>query len=215
MENISGIPLHMLWPDLSLPQRLEIAFTIRSYVQQLRTIHPNHPRSSIPGPLAPGTLAVKSDTPIWGEIRGPRGPFASYAALSTFFNDRVAIAVRAHKNDNVIFRRMGFDVRDGDPPALYADVAFDDSEPLVFCHMDIQRENFIVGDDGALWMIGWGRAGFYPRWFEFVAAGVQSEGPLEDTPEGEDWKSLIPLMCGMYHEQDAWYFEWSRGLSFP
>lgn len=48
MEHISGQQLSVIWPTLSWFGRLRIAFTMHSYIRQLRTIR--HSRSTIPGP---------------------------------------------------------------------------------------------------------------------------------------------------------------------
>lgn len=39
----------------------------------------------------------------------------------------------------------------------------DDKEPLAFTHMDLHMDNVIVGDDGQLWIIYWGKCGWFPR----------------------------------------------------
>ena len=106
---------------------------------------------------------------------------------------------------------MGFYVP---PDTNYVDVPFDDSEPLVFCHMDIRPKNFIVGEDGTLWLLSFGMSGFWPPWFEFVAASEQSRESWKsgDKQSEKDWVTLIPLMCGWYHKQYSWYEDMSRAF---
>ncbi|KAJ0422894.1 kinase-like domain-containing protein [Aspergillus carlsbadensis] len=41
--------------------------------------------------------------------------------------------------------------------------------PLIFCHGDICRRNILVKDDGSLYLVDWGYAGFYPRFSELLA----------------------------------------------
>ncbi|KAI9748178.1 MAG: hypothetical protein M4579_007290 [Chaenotheca gracillima] len=39
--------------------------------------------------------------------------------------------------------------------------------PLVLCHMDLCRRNMILDEEtNAIWLLDWGFAGFYPRFFE-------------------------------------------------
>jgi len=52
---------------------------------------------------------------------------------------------------------------------------FDDSQPLVLAHQDLNPRNFIVGDDSHMWLVDWAWAGFYLPWFEFVAMRRQAE----------------------------------------
>ncbi|TBU34044.1 kinase-like domain-containing protein [Dichomitus squalens] len=59
MDRIPGRQLAQVWPSLSILGKLRVAFTLRSYIQQVRAIR--HPRP-------------------------PRGPFSSYADLSAFWN---------------------------------------------------------------------------------------------------------------------------------
>jgi len=45
---------------------------------------------------------------------------------------------------------------------------FDSSLPLVLCHMDLSPSNVILDDHNSVWLIDWGRSGFYPKFFEFA-----------------------------------------------
>ncbi|TBU44082.1 kinase-like domain-containing protein [Dichomitus squalens] len=66
MDRIPGRQLAQVWPSLSILGKLRVAFTLRSYIQQLRAIR--HPRS----------VALICPCPMFGEIGPPRGPFSSY-----------------------------------------------------------------------------------------------------------------------------------------
>ena len=77
---------------------------------------------------------------------------------------------------------------------------FDNSQSLVFCNQSLYSANFIVGDDGQLWLVEWPYAGFYPPWFEFVAMRIHAEYE-EKCPY---WDVMIPFVCGWYFEQERW-----------
>ena len=83
-----------VWPTFSIWQKINMAFTLRRYVQQLRRLKAS---STIPpGPLsAYGPRTCES--PILGQVQSHRGPFASHAELSAFFNERCKMALDANK----------------------------------------------------------------------------------------------------------------------
>ncbi|KDQ18693.1 hypothetical protein BOTBODRAFT_154660 [Botryobasidium botryosum FD-172 SS1] len=171
MEYIEGKQLSECWPSLSFWSRLRIVFTLRQYVRQLRRIRT--PYSSIPGP--PGKTPLKCTGPAYFGFR-PIGPFPDYASLSRFFNKLA---------------------RCSEPPASES---FDDSRPLVLTHNDLSMRNVIIGVDGAVWLIDWGWAGFYPEWFEYISTRFAAEN--DEAPES--WWRFIPLVAGPYFVQEDW-----------
>ena len=195
MDYIPGRQLSEVWPSLSFLGRLRIAITLRRYIRQLRSIR--HPRSAVPGPLCTKEPRM-CESPIFGQVRSNRGPFASYRELSAFFNDRL--------------RR----VLESPVPVSSSDMGnFDDSMPLVLTHQDLNMRNFIVGDDGRLWVVDWAWAGFYPRWFEFVAMERQAEN--EETLTGKkeaQWDAMIPFICDPYFRQERWLITVGRALNW-
>jgi thiamine kinase-like enzyme len=74
--------------------------------------------------------------------------------ISAFFNERHQAAMDANKLPRYHPSRNDL---------------FDNSEPLVLTHQDLNLRNLIVGEDGHLWIIDWGWAGYHPWWFEYVA----------------------------------------------
>lgn len=68
---------------------------------------------------------------------------------------------------------------------------FDDSAPLVFTHQDINMRNLIVGDDGCLWLIDFGWAGWYPLWFEYVVMKRQAENEEGVTGRKEPFRDAL------------------------
>jgi len=183
MEYIPGQQLSVVWPTLSWFGRLRVAFIIRSYVQQLRKI--KHPRSSVPGPLAsPSEGGMVCQSPLFGPIIDCRGPFETYADLTNFFNDRLS--------QTLMF--------EGSSTSLDSLTTFDNSQPLVFCNQYLNPGNFIVGDDGRLWLADWPFAGFYPPWFEFATMRIQAKYDKQYL----HWDAIIPFVCGWYFNQERW-----------
>ncbi|KAG5353321.1 hypothetical protein C0989_008306 [Termitomyces sp. Mn162] len=144
MDYIPGQTLAQAWPTLSTWQKIRIAFTLRRYVRQLRGL-----KASATTP--PGPLSIQGprfcESPMFGTVRSHRGPFASYTELSGFFNERHQVAERL------------IGTPQDDP---HRKEHFDDSEPLVLTHQDLNLRNIIIDKDGRLWIIDWAWAGYYP-----------------------------------------------------
>ncbi|KAI6132237.1 kinase-like domain-containing protein [Pisolithus croceorrhizus] len=196
MDYIEGQTLAQVWPTFSMWRKFFVAFTLRRYVRQLRRL-----RGSPTTP--PGPLSVQGpqicESPVFGQVRSSRGPFSSYSELSTFFNERCKMALDAEGVPE-------------DHPSRKK--KFDDSGPLVLTHQDLNLRNIILGDDGRLWIVDWGWSGYYPPWFEFVAAEVQAELPVTSGTDDELWKKLIPFICGPYFAQRKWLVDMSWGLYY-
>lgn len=55
-------------------------------------------------------------------------------------------------------------------------------QSLVLCHLGLCRRNIILKDDGvSLYLVDWGSAGFYPRFFEvaIISCMLPYDGPYE------------------------------------
>jgi hypothetical protein len=49
--------------------------------------------------------------------------------------------------------------------------------------------NIIFGKDGKIWLVGWDRSGFYPRWFEYLSTvSIATDAP-------DSWNRFIPLIA--------------------
>ncbi|KIM44979.1 hypothetical protein M413DRAFT_25370 [Hebeloma cylindrosporum] len=196
MEHIPGEQLLFVWPTLSWFGRARIAFTMHSYIRQLRKIR--HPRSTVPGPLGGPDGGKFCPSPVFGPVVDTRGPFATYADLTHFFNERLALTLKSERKQ---------------PPSLETLTTFDDSQPLVLTHQDLNPRNFIVGDDGYLWLVDWAWSGFYPPWFEFVAMRRQSENEEGVTGQkNPKWDAMIPFVCGWFFTQERWIARIGRSL---
>ena len=123
-------------------------------------------------------------SPLFGPVIDCRGPFETYADLTNFFNDRLSQIL----------------ISEGSSTSLGSLTTFDNSQPLVFCNQYLNPDNFIVGDDGRLWLVDWPFAGFYPPWFEFATMRIQ----VKYDKQYPHWDAIIPLVCGWYFEQERW-----------
>ncbi|KAI9065494.1 kinase-like protein, partial [Trametes sanguinea] len=197
MDYIRGRQLKFVWPTLSIFGKLRVAFVLRRYIRQLRAIC--HPRSAVPGPLGSGLEGRRHSFAMYGEVVPYRGPFSTYAELSAFWNERHRIAHMPQA---------------GAPEDAAAGVLepFDDSQPLVLTHGDLNLRNILVGEDGRPWLIDWGEAGFYPPWFELVTTRLQQYQGVD--PGDWVWELMIPFICDPYYKQELWYMHTRRGLNY-
>ncbi|KAJ3575355.1 hypothetical protein NP233_g1162 [Leucocoprinus birnbaumii] len=196
MDYIPGSTLAQAWPTLSTWQKIRMAFTLRRYIRQLRRLKAS--ATTPPGPLS--SYGPRScESPIFGQVQSRRGPFASYSELSTFFNKR---------------HQMAMDIRklSQDDPARKD--LFDNSEPLVLTHQDLNLRNILVDENYRLWIIDWAWAGYYPPWFEYVAMQRQNEDEVISGTNDEFWRKLIPFICGPYVRQERWLGRMSPALYY-
>ncbi|KAI6110155.1 hypothetical protein EDD16DRAFT_1694470 [Pisolithus croceorrhizus] len=142
------------------------------------------------------TLADATDTSILFRC----GPFFFWhSELSAFCNER---------------RWMVLDAQGAPADHPSRKELFDDSHPLVLAHQDLNLRNFILGEDGRLWIIGWAWSGYYSPWFEYVTMQIQAKGKWISGADGEFWKTLVPFICGPYFTQEKWPWKMRQGLNF-
>jgi hypothetical protein len=165
------------WTELSWWKKLRIAFTLRGYIRQLRRI-----KGTRPGPLG-GDRACQIEGVCFGERLA--GPFETYPELAAWFN-RKMVAAKRHPRSKI-----------PENPA-----PFDDSMPLNLTHHDLHMHNIILGDDGQLWIIDWGRAGFLPPWFEYATMCYLSRP--SHTSCWDDY--VVPFAAGRYEGEGQMVF---------
>ncbi|KAI0783775.1 kinase-like domain-containing protein [Abortiporus biennis] len=139
MENIPGRTLRECWDELSIFRQFYIAWTLRGYVKQLRSIRRTVP-GNLDGSICQGVFLMEDGA----------GPFWTYSEFVDWFNHKLEVGKRFCKTNP------------DTPP-------FDKSYPLVFTHNDISMRNVILGDDGKVYLVDWAFSGFYPAWMEYAA----------------------------------------------
>ncbi|KAL6303483.1 kinase-like domain-containing protein [Sparassis latifolia] len=196
MEHVEGDDLKSLWPSLSMLRRLSIAWTLRSYIRQLRAVA--LPDLNAPGPFDGSGKSIRCDGHCFTEIGA--GPFASYAEMSAWFARKRWIAVELEWRRD----RRGASSAPSKPH-------FDDSMPLVLVHGDISLRNVHVGKDGVIWLLDWGFAGAYPPWFEYAGIVAYDISPVRGVPRSWLWLAL--LVAGWYKPQQSFIHEISIALA--
>ena len=200
MDYIKGQTLAHVWGSLSFWGKLKVAWTLRGYVRQLRTL--KAPPGAPPGPISYTDGPLKAENWVLSDPDKLRGPFHSYADLIRFFEGKIRMTLEIYPN-----------LPNNNPVRT---TKFDFSEPLVLNHLDINPRNVIVGEDGRLWLIDFGQAGYYPPWFEYISTLRQClwEYCCRNTYDMTDWKAFIPFICGLYFEQEALHWEISASLMY-
>jgi hypothetical protein len=84
LEKIEGTRLDKPWPELSLMQRFLVAWTLRSYIQELRLASATYPRRHVPGSM--GSTPQQCHGPTWLFGDRQKGPFKSSRVLIEHFN---------------------------------------------------------------------------------------------------------------------------------
>ncbi|RPD75437.1 kinase-like protein [Lentinus tigrinus ALCF2SS1-7] len=180
MEYVHGETLDHCWDDLTSWEKIQVSVVLRDYVKQMRRIRTPQIDKQIPGPITEDlSRPIRCELPALGECRA--GPFFSYAELRDWMNGRLRVSQQMQR-----YR--------------YGGQAFDDSESLVFTHGDLFLRNLILGNDQRLWLIDFGCAGVYPRWFEVY-------GMLERTliyPQPKLWTWTRKFAAGPYEEQERY-----------
>lgn len=180
MDYIPGERLNLIWPKLSVWSKLRVAWILRSYVRQLRSIRDI--RSRKPGPLG---LKPKKCAGFIPASTEQFGPFVDSLALTAAINKQCS-------------SYQGVPV-----PAEYA-VA----EPLFFTHNDLHMRNVILGHDGRVWLIDWEYAGFYPKSFEYATMVLFAEShPHAMDPLS--WRRCLPFIADPYFGYYRWLIGYS------
>lgn len=183
MEYVEGDDLARIWSSLGLWRKLQVAWTLRGYVAQLRRV----PVPEIPGPQD-GTGHPMVCLGHFFTDRGD-GPFSSYAKLSAWFASKRRVVIALEKQIAASRNKEYSPLR----------VRFDDTLPLVLTHGDIALQNVRLGRDGTLWLLDWGRSGVYPQWFEYSAM-MAYDDYFKTTPRS--WLWLAPFIAGWYKSQN-------------
>lgn len=184
MDFIQGERLDVLWPTLSLWRKLGIAWTLRSYVRQLRRVLADEKNLIPPGPI--GHIPRRCQgRQFWQHGQG--GSFPDREAFFEYVRDYT----------------LGTGEVEGIPDARDDEYT---NDPVVFTHNDLTMRNVLISQDGTVWLIDWASAGFYPLYFEHIAATLATvRGPKVPWL----WKLCIPFITDPFF-REARYLLWHR-----
>ncbi|KAK6509772.1 hypothetical protein TWF481_004502 [Arthrobotrys musiformis] len=164
MEYLPGDPLKKLWPDLEEPQKALILWELRQVVNQIRALPGPKVFATVSGGLLTHDLIR---TPYVGDPDHNR-PFANEREfLMSFINN-----VKSDAKDNNRHSYIGdFFERE----LLSEFVKNEDKHIPTFTHADFHQLNILVtereGQKGYnISLIDWEAAGWYPSYWEYVAA---------------------------------------------
>lgn len=142
MDRICGKTLEQLWLTLGLWRSLWVGWQLRRVVRSLQTV-----KSQTTGGLRTG----KTES-VWIDGIHQPVPFATPAFFTDYLNWWLIRAPPSYC-----------------PPR--PELLLKTPSHHVFIHQDLAPRNLIVDDSGRLWIVDWGRAGFYPSFMEALAIG--------------------------------------------
>ena len=96
--------------------------------------------------------ALICESPIFGPVRSDRSLFAMYSELSVF---------------SMSATRWQWIAKSCLETTPRGTILFDNSEPLVLTHQDLNLRNVIVGEDSRLRVIDFAWAGYNPPWCKY------------------------------------------------
>lgn len=147
MERIWGHTLEDAWISIGWFATFRLAWTLRCYIQRMRSINSTGAGSLVSGACRSFWLLDVFGLP-------PRAAYQDISAFLAFWFDfrsiRQEFRKRVHRTSSL-----------GGRAGLY--------NKLVFTHHDLAPRNMIVDASGDVWLIDWDFAGFYPIYFEYAA----------------------------------------------
>jgi thiamine kinase-like enzyme len=177
MEYIPGEDLRDVWESLGMINKLWLAWTLRTYVAQLRKVHLAN--RDIPGPLDGSGTPLPCIGHYFTEMGA--GQFASYREMTSWFDSKYRITLQLEEQSTP-------ETAQKRPEEL----SFDSSMPLVLTHGDISLNNIRLGRDGTLWLLDWEHSGAYPEWFEYSC--ILAYENSHKIPRA--WLHLAPFIAG-------------------
>lgn len=176
----NGRRLHAYWHSLSFWMKIKVILTMRYYIRQIRRIKDVH--SSTPGPIGSQPL-ICSGLQFGFD---PQGPFPTTTALEEHF--RKVLRLAKHRKR---FVKSQPEYQPLDEPTF---------SHLVFTHNDLNMRNILLDDNGHLWIVDWGWAGFFPPGFEYL--GMRFAAQKDKEPIG--WQIATMFMAEPSFEMERW-----------
>ncbi|KAH6626061.1 kinase-like domain-containing protein [Chaetomium sp. MPI-SDFR-AT-0129] len=187
MQYIPGTTLLNLWASLDQARKTDIARTLRGYFDELRRLeHPEHPAGYF-GNIAGGP-------PLDDMFSATQGGAADVVKTSLATEDELIDCIiriyvletgerTSHKTRYYQHVLPTFLRGNGSP---------------VFTHNDFQRKNVMVQPDGAVVIIDWEFASWYPTYWEYSTATFANGG------WNDDWHDYVRMALDEYPIHSLW-----------
>lgn len=182
-KRIPGIPLHEAWSSMSESDKESVAKqTVNYYLRQLRGLTSASVQSLGAGPVYSAFL-FRNGYGI------PHGPFASDDQLW----EAMAEALHMVPQNAKLILRQRMPV----------------AKPYTFTHGDLLTRNIIVKDGKLTGIIDWEGNGYFPAWWEFVAAGIHQDD------DDRAWNALLRDRMVCYAGAREFLLDYYAFSSYP
>ncbi|KAL4244616.1 Protein kinase-like domain superfamily protein [Abortiporus biennis] len=138
MDRVEGETLEQSWSRLGLWKTVRVAWQLRSFLQALRTV-----TSQTSGGLSSGRVRSEWFGGIYMPVHR-----ASPEQFTNYINWWLIKCRPSYCQSRVDLRL--------EPPPQY-----------FLVHQDLAPRNMIFDQSGKLWLLDWGRAGYYPEYMEY------------------------------------------------
>jgi aminoglycoside phosphotransferase len=182
MERIKGQTLEQAWPALFAADKERIADQVAEFMLQLRKFQSNAMQSLQGGPLYSGWLFLRGVQTAHGPLYSDSELWNSLALALNSLPEKAVTQFKSH---------------------------LPTSGPYTFTHGDLNICNVIVKDGNLVGILDWEHAGYFPVWWEYVAAsiGLGSE-------DGE-WKGLLKDRLLSYPEAKEFWLDFYSLHMYP
>jgi hypothetical protein len=180
MDLVEGVTLEEAWPKLSWFTAIRLAFQLRGFIRQLRSVTSQHAGSLVSG-------ECKS---FWLDDRFRIPDRSAPSTITSFFRlwiDFVNIS-KAKANAS-------------SPPLPSTAWIPSTAKTLVLTHHDLAPRNILLDRRNQIWLIDWDFAGFYPQYFKY--ASMYEFG----LPESWNWFAwlrwrVFPCISAGFYEKE-------------
>ncbi|KAF1912127.1 kinase-like domain-containing protein [Ampelomyces quisqualis] len=182
VDRVEGEDLQTAWPTLSQDAKIRIAGQTASFLEQLRNLQSDKMASIGNAPLYSGWLFLQG-------AGTPHGPFASEDELWQSLVRK--LEKLPEKVRDAFHKRL--------PPCA----------PYTFTHGDLTTVNIMVKDGNLVAIIDWERAGYFPVWWEYTAAGIGLG------KEDAEWKELLQSKMQPFEDGKAFWKNFLQLSRYP
>jgi hypothetical protein len=171
MEYINGATLLASWPQIGWFTAIRLALQLRHFVRALRTLA---------SPTAGGLTSGICDS-LWLDDYFEVPPHSTPQQINSFF----AFWLQYSWEKRRVYPNVeGY--------RAYGHLLPPQPTHFAFCHSDLAPRNLLVDEQENLWVLDWQRAGYYPKYFEYVG--------MQNFFRPKDW--------GLFDRLKWWLFSW-------